>query len=182
MTIYAVKLYQDEAQNPQGLPGAWPSQAVECTVVDENSALPSPYNASPWIKMTQAQLDQQRSDNQAAYNTWFNAKRDFFAASNSRRDGIKGRMDWGQIIILDFRDYAVAKNINPTDSLALLSALSGIMPCLELGLLTPAAYLLGTLGANSFLDSAMDGSVFDVTVAGGTTVKQYFVAKILEGA
>jgi len=182
MLMLAVKLYQDDL-NPNGLPGQWPSQVIEFPdQPDEVTPLPDPYNQAPWITMTPDQLAAQKAANQAAYDTWNSVYQTWLSDRQVRRDGIKGRMDYGVNVVLDFRDYAVAKNLSASDSIALMGALSSLLPYLQLGLLSPAAYLLGTLPSNTFLDSPMDGTVFNVTVPDGQTVRQYFLAEIQAGA
>lgn len=57
-----VLLYSD-VPNPTGIPGGWPAQVQPA---DEGSQ----ERGAPWIRMMDAQLDAQKSSNQAAYDAW----------------------------------------------------------------------------------------------------------------
>lgn len=171
-TRFAVKFY-NQTPNEDAAPGEWP---VETNPLAEGVSAPEGYT-----EMTAEELAAYKAPIQAAFDSWYTLKTNFEIEKRQRRGGIKARMEWGTEIVMDFRDYAVAKNIGLADSLALMTALSGILPHLSLGLLGPAAYILNAVGANSFLDGAMDGATIGVEVAEGMTVKQYFRAKILEG-
>jgi len=62
MADWDVLLYSD-VPNTTGIPGGWPAQV-------QPAAEGSQERGAPWIRMTDAQLDAQKSSNQAAYDAW----------------------------------------------------------------------------------------------------------------
>lgn len=61
----AVKFYSD-ADNPEGLPGAWPAEVIE---LGEGTDLPE----GPWTLMTVAEYEAYREQHQAEYDAWVEA-------------------------------------------------------------------------------------------------------------
>lgn len=57
-----VLLYSD-APNPTGIPGGWPAQVQPADAGSQE-------RGAPWIRMTDEQLETQKSSNQSAYETW----------------------------------------------------------------------------------------------------------------
>lgn len=62
MADWDVLLYSD-VPNPTGIPGGWPAQV-------QPAAEGSQERGTPWIRMTDSQLDAQKASNQAAYEAW----------------------------------------------------------------------------------------------------------------
>lgn len=81
---------------------------------------------------------------------------------------LQQRMDWGQNVIMQFRIYTLG--ISDEEGMSMLGNLMDVKMCLELGMLSAAAYLLSNKDANDVLDAQFDET---------STVREKFVQMIM---
>lgn len=81
---------------------------------------------------------------------------------------LQQRMDWGQNVIRQFRIYSLG--ITDEQGMQMLGNLMDVKMSLELGMLTAAAYLLGSKDPDSILDAAFDET---------RTVRERFIQMIM---
>lgn len=175
---FAVKFFSD-TPNPDNYPGVVICEQL--VVDDEETEVPAGFSSL----MTDIEIAEYETTNGEAYEIAQDLATAIKTAIFLRQAGVansENRLKTAKKICAELAYYLESKGLSIADFMSLMTPFGPMLGMLNLGLLRAASIYLTNLSANAFLDATFDPAVLGAIPVTDQTLRQYLIARLVEGA